>query len=366
MRWLGFDIVRRYIAWRFLTMILLTFALCAGLIFMIDFIEMLRQAGKYGGTDAKTLIWITMLRLPAYTEILLTFAVLVGSISTLIMLARKSELAVIRAGGMSVWAFLWPAVAVAFVLGVFSSTVYNPMAAKARATAERLHAEVFGRSSSFLRQQSGAPWLRQDGADGPSVLMAGAATDGGLMLTAVTVFQYDRENKFVERIDGKRARLEEGVWAVEQAWVTRPGQPPQKFDFYHVSTYLSPDRVKDALGSLISLSFWELPGLIEVIEKAGLTAAPYKVQYHLLLSRPLVLVTMVLLAATVSLRSFRSGGIQTMVVIGMVGGIGFFLMAEVSRQIGVAGLVAPWVAAWIPVLVACLASMTVLLHQEDG
>jgi len=41
-------------------------------------------------------------------------------------------------------------------------------------------------------------------------------------------------------------------------------------------------------------------------------------------------------------------------------------MSEVSRQIGVAGLVAPWVAVWQPVLLAMLVSLTVLLHQEDG
>jgi lipopolysaccharide export system permease protein len=75
---------------------------------------------------------------------------------------------------------------------------------------------------------------------------------------------------------------------------------------------------------------------------------------------------MVLMGATVSLRSFRSGKVQHMVVYGMVGGFGFLLLAEVSRQIGAAGLVAPTVAVWVPVLVAILISSTVLLHQEDG
>ena len=89
-------------------------------------------------------------------------------------------------------------------------------------------------------------------------------------------------------------------------------------------------------------------------------------QYALLLSRPLLLMAMVLLAATVSLRSFRSGGIQTMVITGMVGGFGFFLLAEVSRQIGVAGLVSPAAAVWVPIGLALLVSLTVLLHQEDG
>ncbi len=75
---------------------------------------------------------------------------------------------------------------------------------------------------------------------------------------------------------------------------------------------------------------------------------------------------MVVLAATVSLRSFRSGGIQTMVLTGMVGGIGFFLLTEVSRQIGLAGLVTPTTAVWTPICLAVFVSLSVLLHQEDG
>jgi lipopolysaccharide export system permease protein len=362
----GLAILDRYIAKRFLGMVAATFTLCAGLIFMIDFIEIMRQAGKYGSVGGLTLLWITLLRLPAYSEILLTFAVLVGAISTFLALSRKSELAVIRSGGISVWAFLWPALVVAFLLGLFAVAVYNPLAALSRAHAEKLHAKVFARDKSFLSQQTGLPWLRQDGADGPSVLTAKHVGNRGLSLTNVTIFQYDRENRFVERVDGDAAELGDGAWIIQDAWITRPGTAPAHYDTYNVSTYLSPDRVADALGTVLSLSVWELPGLIEVIEKAGLSADNYRVQFHLLLSRPFLLITMVLLAATVSLRSFRSGGIQTMVIVGMTGGIGFFLMAEVSRQVGVAGLVAPWVAAWVPVSVAFLASVTILLHQEDG
>jgi len=49
-----------------------------------------------------------------------------------------------------------------------------------------------------------------------------------------------------------------------------------------------------------------------------------------------------------------------------MGGIGFFLLTEVSRQIGIAGMVSPTTAVWVPIGLALLVSLTVLLHQEDG
>lgn len=355
-----------YIGARFLTAIFAVFGLCTVLIFMIDFVEMLRQAGKYGSVSGGMLALITALRLPAYTEMLLPFAVLVGSISALLMLARKSELAVMRAGGMSVWQFLKPGIVVAAGLGILSSTLFNPLAATARDRAERLYSEAFGRESTVLGKGSGGPWLRQDGLDGQSVLSAAAARRRGTELTSVTAFVYDKTGGFAERIDAKSAKLEEGFWVLEEALVSGIGKEPESFGKYLLSTYLTPERAADAFGSVISVSFWELPDLIYIAEKAGLSTASLRTQYELLLTRPLLCIAMVFLAATVSLRSFRSGGIQTMVVTGMVGGFGFFLFAEISRQVGTAGLAPVWAAVWVPVLLAILCSVTVLLHQEDG
>ncbi|KUO55644.1 MAG: LPS export ABC transporter permease LptG [Alphaproteobacteria bacterium BRH_c36] len=358
-----------YLGQKFLTSILGAFALCSILIFMIDFVELLRQASKYddtGAVPAGLLFWMTLLRLPAYTEFLLAFAVQVGAIATLLFLSRKSELAVMRAGGMSAWQFLRPGLVIAFVLGTLATTVYNPIAAAAREQAEQLFADTFGQEGNLLRAKSGESWLRQNGIDGQSVLTAGHATGRGLKLTGVSALVYDPDGKFVARVDSHTAELKNGYWEMTDAWVVAPGIEPTKHKTYLLSTYLTPERVQDALGTVISLSFWDLPGLIEVAEKANISSSRLQIQYELLLSRPLLCIAMVLLAATVSLRSFRSGGIQTMVITGMLGGLGFFLLAEVSRQIGVAGLVPPWAAVWLPILLVILISLTVLLHQEDG
>lgn len=355
-----------YIAKRFLLAILTTLLVCALLIFMIDFVELLRQSGKYGEVPARKLAVIALLRLPAYIEFLFGFAVLTGSIGALLMLNRKSELAVMRAGGMSVWQFLWPGLLVAFAIGFLGMVAYNPMAAKGRAESEKKFAEAFGREANLLRAQGGGSWLRQDGADGESVIGAVAASNKGLTLTGVMAFVYDRQGRFAERIDAARADLKEGYWTLSNAWVSRLGKEPEKFETYLLSTYLTPDRVQDALGTVFSISFWEFPGLIEVAEKAKLSSEKLRIQYETLWSRPILCIAMVLLAATVSLRSFRSGRIQTMVGTGMIGGFGFFLASEISRQIGVAGLAPAWAAVWLPVALLMIVSLTVLLHQEDG
>ena len=358
--------LRRYIAKRFLLMMVSAFIVCAALILLIDLIELLRQSAKQKTASTLAVVQIGLLRLPSFAELLMPFAVLVGAIGALLSLSRKSELTVMRAGGMSAWQFVRPGMTVAFAIGVLAVTVYNPLAARARAESDRLMADVLGQDVNLLTATSGGAWLRQDGADGPSVMTAKAVADQGLVLAGVIVFRYDRAGRFIERIDAERAVLGDGVWTLQKSAIARAGRDPETHAVYELRTALDRERVQDALGSVESVSIWDLPGVIDMSEKASLPAARFRVQYQLLLSRPLLLMVMVLLAATVSLRSFRQGGIQTMVLTGMAGGIAFFLLTEVSRQMGLAGVVSAPVAVWMPVLAACMATVTVLLHQEDG
>lgn len=358
----------RYFSARFFAAMVAMFLICCVLIFFVDFIEMLRRAGNYkGDVPGILLAWMTLLRLPSFSELTLPFAVLIGTIAIFLMLSRSSELVVLRAAGVSVWQFILPAMIVAFLLGVAFVTLYNPIAAVARGEAERLYASAFGRSDSVLKtsKKSGA-WLREDGTDGPSVVHALEVLNQGLELNGVTVFQYDRDHILTERIEAKRAVLKSGRWELQDAWVSAVGQEPSFHGQYLLSTYLTPTQVRDTLGTVLSISFWDLPNFIEIAERAGLPATQYRVQYHLLLSRPFLLVTMVLIAATCSLKGFRFGNVQINAIFGLAAGFGFFVFSEVSRNFAMAGLTSAAAAAWIPVVIAASLALTVLLFKEDG
>jgi lipopolysaccharide export system permease protein len=357
----------RYFSLRFLVAMLLMFAVCCILIFFVDFIEMLRRAGNYqGDISALLLAWMTLLRLPSFSELVLPFAVLIGTVGIFLMLSRSSELIIVRAAGISVWQFVLPAVAVAFLLGILFVTIYNPIASYARAEAERLYAGAFDRKDSLLKTKNAGAWLREDGVDGPSVLHALRVSNQGLQLSGVTVFQYNPDHSVAERIEASKAFLKDGRWELQDAWVSAVGQEPVQYKQYLLSTFLTPTQVRDSLGTEYAISFWDLPNFIEIAERAGLPATQYRVQYQLLLSRPFLLVTMVLIAATCSLRAFRFGNVQLNAIGGIAAGFAFFVFAEVSRNFAMAGLTSAMAAAWVPVIVAASLALTVLLFKEDG
>ena len=273
-----------------------------------------------------------------------------------------------RAGGMSVWQFLRPGVTVALLLGVFAVTVYNPLAAAARSESERLVAEAFGKEAGLMVVgRAGLMAAPGRGRRPVRDVRAAPRPTRACPLTGVTVIQFDTKGQFVERIDADKATLGDSVLgaATSPRLPARPGgRALRDLHGQHLPHPRARRRRPRARRSRSPSGSCRTS--FNSLKRRDFPPSRYKMQYALLLSRPMLLIAMVILAATVSLRSFRSGGIQTMVLVGMVGGIGFFLLTEVSRQIGMAGLISPTMAVWAPIGLALLVSLTVLLHQEDG
>jgi lipopolysaccharide export system permease protein len=74
----------------------------------------------------------------------------------------------------------------------------------------------------------------------------------------------------------------------------------------------------------------------------------------------------VLLAGAVSLRFFRFGGVQRMVLGGVAVGFLLYVLSKFLEDFSRAGLLNPVAAAWLPVLLGGLIGVLTLLHQEDG
>ncbi len=358
-RTLGF-----YLAARFTRAILAVFATIFVLIYLIDFVEMLRKAGDAKSISTLGIAGLTLLRVPTVTEQILPFATLGGAMFAFVGLTRKLELVVARAAGVSVWQFLTPPVLIVLLIGVLSVAVYNPMAALMKQRADTIELGLFGHAGPSTADSS--LWIRQRSANGQSILRAEQSSDRGRNLGSVSAFVFDLENRFVERVDAARARLEAGQWVLENARVTTPGVEPRSVDQYVLPTYLSADQVSQSFVTADAVPFWTLPDVSRRTEAAGLDATAYRLKYQVLLARPLLLVAMVLIAASFSLRFFRMGGVARMVSGGVAAGFVLYVVTKLVTDLGGAGILSAPLAAWAPALVGSLLGVLVLLHQEDG
>ncbi len=356
----------RYFASRFLRWFAGLFFLVICLIFLFDFLELVRRASEKDAFTMGRAVIMSLLRVPTLAEQALPFITLFGAIAAFHSLSRRLELVVARSAGMSVWQFTAPVLLTALGIGIFAITVYNPVSAWMKTKSDDLGVALFGNEQRVLLQTTGDTWLRQNGEDGESVINARAALQQGMRLVGVTVFTFDKNGRFEQRIDADEALLSEGHWTMKNASVQRLRSDPEHFDTYLLSTYLAPEQVRQSLAAPDTISIWELPSFIELAGHAGLPAYRYRLQYQMLLARPLLLAAMVLLAATVSLGFARFGGTGQMILGGITAGFVLYVVGEFAQDLGGAGIVPPSIAAWSPGVVATLIGFSILLHREDG
>jgi lipopolysaccharide export system permease protein len=247
-----------------------------------------------------------------------------------------------------------------------ATAIYNPVSAILQERSKRFEAELFGHTASALSRSGGTFWVGQRTDEGQAIINAVSSRDQGINLNGVSVFTFDIEGRFKQRIEARAAVLEPGVWVLRDARVYALAVLPVKQSEFRLKTSLTPEQVRESFATPETVPFWELPQYIQIAEHAGLVAAGYRLQFQKLLARPFLLAAMVLLAAAVSLRFFRFGGVQKMVLSGVAAGFLLYVLSKVTEDLSKAELMHPVAAAWLPVLAGGVTGFIALLYQEDG
>lgn len=336
------------------------------LVYLLDTVELLRRAANRPEAGFDVIVTMGLLKLPEIGQEVFPFVVLFGAMYTFWRLTRTQELVVARASGISVWQFTFPVLAWAIIIGLILIMVLNPIFAAMLARFERMENRYLrGQTSSFVVGRSGL-WLTQLTEEGAYRIHANSVVPGTVEMRQVTVLLSTPANRLSARMDASSAVLTPGHWDLTEVWYNKPGEPARFLARYRLPTELTEQRIQDSFAPPDTLSFWALPGFIDMLEKTGLSSVRHRLYWHKLLAQPAFYAAMVLLAAAFSLRQMRGGGTLTLVTGGIVSALVLFILKDVIMALGLSGAVPVLLAAWGPAGVTALLSMAALLHTEDG
>jgi lipopolysaccharide export system permease protein len=357
-----------YFGRQFTIWVLGTFAAIMSIVFLLDLIELMRRGAAKEEASFPILLEMAFLKLPFMGMQILPFAVLFGSMMAFTRLTRTNELVVARAAGVSVWQFLMPALLVAILLGGFKVTIFNPIASVMTERFTQLESRVLrNQADSFLSVGHGGLWIREQPDDSDqNVIHASAvrSTDGQLENVMIMVF--DPTDRFIKRIDAPLADLTDSHWLLKDAIVTTSTGRPTFKEQVSVPTRLTIDNLQDSFASPETMSFWDLPGFIDILENAGFSAVKHRLYFHAQLASPVLLIAMVLIAATFSLRLTRRGGTLVWASSGLFFGFLLYFLSDLVFALGLSARIPEVLAAWAPATVTMLLGLTSLLHLEDG
>lgn len=356
----------RYLMRQFLVAFLGLLAILAAIIWLFEFVEMIRRAGGSEEATIGIALSLTLLKLPRTVELVFPFAILFSAMFTFWRLTRSHELVVVRAAGVSVWQFLAPVVIATLLIGGFRVGIYNPVSAQLYGQFDRIEARYLHGRDSLLDVGPGGLWLRQRTDDGTAAIFAEGVAAESITLDGVVIHLYGAGDRYAGRVDAATAHLRDGFWQIDDAWLSEPGQPSERIDDWQLETDLTPDRIQDSFAPPETLSFWELPAFIGTLEATGFSATRHRLHFQSLLAQPALMAAMVLFGAIFTLRQQRRGGTLAMVVAGVLTGFLLFVLNDVVTALGLAETIPVPLAAWTPAAISLAVATSGLFYLEDG
>ena len=361
-----------YVARRLGMSFALIAAVFCGVLLLFETVEAMR---RLGGRDVALgqILLLAGLRVPRTLYQILPLIAILASMAMFLNLARSSELAVIRAAGRSALRVMVEPVLAALVFGALAVAVLNPLVAGAnRAYQDRLAALADPDQIARISLDGAAIWLRQGDGAGQTVVRAQSADPDGLGFRNVTFLIFARSDGTpIRRIEAAHARLEPGAWILTRAKVwdlaaPNPEAEARTLPSARLPTELTAERIRDGLDRSATISVWNLPAFIGLLQAAGLNARGPQAALLSELALPVLLAAMVLIGAMFCLRHSRAGGTGLALLATVLTGFALFFFRNFAQVLGENGQIPLALAIWAPPVAAILLAIGVLLQLEDG
>lgn len=356
----------RYLAKTYTLAFLGLLGILLAIVYLFDTVELLRRAAKFENVPFTLVLQMGILKLPEVGQIILPFAVLFSALYTFWLLARRNELVIVRAAGLSVWQFLGPIVGVAMLIGVFHMTVINPIGAMMISRYQVLETNFLKAKENTVSIGDQGLWLRQKTDEGGMIMHAQKVEMPEWRMANVTTFHFKESGDFIRRMDSKNAVLGDGRWHFSDVTINEGGNPPLRIPSQTLPTTLTVTEIEDSFSTPEQTPFWMLPSYIRTMEATGFDSKKLRIHFQTLLSQPLLFASMIILAATVSLRMARFQPTVFLIGAGLVIGFVTFFASSFLKALGASDQIPVLLAAWFPPLIALAAGISVILTTEDG
>jgi len=348
------------------------------LFYFIDFVDEIESVGQ-GLYRVQHAALYCLLLLPGHFYELFPIAVLIGGIYAMARLAQSSEFTILRTAGLGPGRALslLAQLGVAFALLTFAVGDYAGPYFDAKAQSLRTTLRSAGLAGG---DRGGSAWLkdrRTVGVNDPigtgrgrevgrevfdSIYIGKVGARG--LLDDVRIYEFDGEGRLLLQLTAAKAEVGAGGWRLRGVQLTSwqagdhgalaPSRPMAELFW---PTRLTPAVVGAVVSPLKSMSTVDLYRYMSHLSENEQAAQRPEIQFWKKALYPLACLVMLGLALPFAYLHARSGGISVKVFGGILLGISFVLLNNVSTHLGLLRDWTPWMAAAAPGVFYLLLSM---------
>lgn len=327
------------------------------------------------------LLYMQALALPTRLYDLLPIGLLIGAILALAGLAQRNELVILRVSGVSgmrLLRMLW-IITLPLVIGATLLSEYVTPAAEIKSGEASLMFR--GKASGGARMDSGY-WFKEPTRDGGTRIINIATLLANGNVEGVTLYEFRPGQRLTRLSKAETGTFTDGKLVLhdvvetklddEAAQALANAKPPKtapaqvtKLAERELDTTLSPDRLLARVLTPERMSVGTLLDYIDYLNHNQIDASRQVIALWRKVAYPFTLFVMMTIAAPIGFMQTRRGGVGAKVFMGILLGVGFFMLNQLALNVGMLSRWPPWLTALGPNVGAVLIALGALSLMES-
>ncbi len=325
-----------------------------------DLIHELESIGK-GGYELLHAMGYVALTLPGRLYELLPIGVLIGTLYALTVLARHSEITVLRAAGLSTRTLLFTLAKIGLLFVGLTLLLGEFVAPPAERAAQQLRLKAMG--ALVAQEFRSGLWVRDERS---FVNVREVLPDASLR--SVRVFEFDEQFQLLSISEAERGLyVSAGNWSLEgvvRTVFSADSASVERFGELNWKSALSPDLLAVLLVVPERMSLVNLYLYIQHLSGNQQKTDRYDIAMWKKLIYPLAALVMMALALPFAYMQDRMGAVSIRVFAGIMLGIGFHMLNGLFSSLGVINSWAPFFSAITPSVLFVLTAAGMLWWVE--
>jgi len=327
-------------------------------IFFIDFIELFRRSSNKIGVSHLVkanifdIINMTLLKIIGNIQKVIPFAVLIGSISCFSQWRKKNYYIISKTSGVSLWGILSPILISFFIIGIISILVLNPFATLLNKKYDNLQTVFFNQKNlKTLSFDTKGFWIKQISKKSNLLINAGRINEDLNTLYDVNIFVYDQDQFFEKRISAKRAVFSSKKINLFEVMLTKNNSEQQKLEKTTIFIKNNQNNLNVATIEPENIFIFDFPRYLKQMQQYGLNTSKHMLQFFKLICYPFLIISMILLSASLMLRSSERKIEVGIISLSLVVGFGLYFIGDLIFALGSSEKMPPLLSGFGPTLV---------------
>ena len=353
-------IINKYLAREFIKIILNTIFIFFCLGFIMNLFE---EINYFKDLDIGIYvpIMLSSLIVPSLLYNMFPFIILLSGIWFFLKIRKNDEVTAMKVSGMSNFSVIIIPGLLSFMLGILFITSINPITSVLVQKYESIKGN-YDRDKDYLATitQNGI-WIKEKN----NIIRATNLQKENLM--NVTIYEFDKNNNFVKRIEATSADISSTTWSLKNVKIVDDNGKilsNNRDILYYFSVY-DLKKIKSLYTNLDTVSFWNIENEIKLLEERGYSTKQMETKLHRSLAFPFFLLAMVLLSGVFTLGMRFKESNFTYAFIAIITCVLIYYFNDFSAALGRTEKLAVEVAVWMPIIIIFIFSSVGVIYANQ-